>query len=163
MLLHRCHCNPDHNKFSSLSNTTVVAIFPSLCLWRRSLFPNLGGIYWIVSSHLKKVGHVSFANTVMSFTRPFLQITYEWHNYCFLWNYFVFVIDHFEFVKTIFKSNSKCPYVVLVLFIRKPGRLLGHFPFNCYLFFAAHAQQRYWKLAWNSAHFHSRRSQTVVY
>ena len=31
----RCHCHPDHNKFSSLSNTTVVSIFP------RS---NVGGI-----------------------------------------------------------------------------------------------------------------------
>ena len=164
MLLHRCHCNPDHNKFSSLSNTTVVAIFPNLCLWRRSLFSNFGR-YWpckTVSNHLKKIGQVSFANTVMSFPRPFLQITYEWHNYCFVWNFFVLVIDHFEFVKTIFKSNSKCPYVVLVLFIRKHGGLLGHFPFNCYLFFAAHARQRYWKLAWNSAHFHFRRSQTVV-
>ena len=40
----RCRCNPDHNKFSSLSNTTVVAIFPKLCLWRRSLCSNLGGI-----------------------------------------------------------------------------------------------------------------------
>ena len=40
----RCHCNLDHNKFSSLSNTTVVAIFPNLCLWRRSLFSNLRGI-----------------------------------------------------------------------------------------------------------------------
>ena len=40
----RCRCNPDPNKFSSLSNTTVVAIFPKLCLWRRSLFSNLGGI-----------------------------------------------------------------------------------------------------------------------
>ena len=40
----RCYCNPDHNKFSSLSNTTVVAIFPNLCLWRRSLCSNLGGI-----------------------------------------------------------------------------------------------------------------------
>ena len=40
----RCHCNPDHNKFSSLSNTTVVVIFPKLCLWRRSLCSNLGGI-----------------------------------------------------------------------------------------------------------------------
>ena len=40
----RCHCNPDHNKFSSLSNTTVVAIFPKLCLWRRRLFSNLGAI-----------------------------------------------------------------------------------------------------------------------
>ena len=35
---------PDHNKFSSLSNTTVVAIFPKLCLWQRSLCSNLGGI-----------------------------------------------------------------------------------------------------------------------
>ena len=40
----RCHCNPDHNKFSSLSNTTVVSIFPNLCLWRRSLCSNLGDI-----------------------------------------------------------------------------------------------------------------------
>ena len=41
----RCHCNLDHNKFSSLSNTTVVAIFPKLCLWRRSLCSN----YWLSS------------------------------------------------------------------------------------------------------------------
>ena len=27
----QCHCNPDHNKFSSLSNTTMVAIFSNLC------------------------------------------------------------------------------------------------------------------------------------
>ena len=40
----RCRCNPDHNKSSSLSITTVVAIFPKLCLWRRSLCSNLGGI-----------------------------------------------------------------------------------------------------------------------
>ena len=40
----RCHCNLDHNKFSSLSDTTVVAIFPNLCLWRRSLCSNLGDI-----------------------------------------------------------------------------------------------------------------------
>ena len=40
----RCRCNPDHNKFSSFSNTTVVAIFPNLCLWRRTLCSNLGGI-----------------------------------------------------------------------------------------------------------------------
>ena len=40
----RCHCNPDHNKFSSLFNTTVVSIFPNPCLWRRSLRSNLGGI-----------------------------------------------------------------------------------------------------------------------
>ena len=39
----RCPSKPDHNKFSSLSNTTVVAIFPNLCSWRRSLYSNLGG------------------------------------------------------------------------------------------------------------------------
>ena len=41
----RCHCNPDHNKVSSLSNTTVVLIFPNLCLWRRSLRSNVGGMH----------------------------------------------------------------------------------------------------------------------
>ena len=40
----RCRCNPDNNKFSSLSNTTVVAIFSVLCFWWRSLCSNLGGI-----------------------------------------------------------------------------------------------------------------------
>ena len=39
-----CSCNPDHNKVSSLSNTTVVTTFPNPCLWRRSLCSNLGGI-----------------------------------------------------------------------------------------------------------------------
>ena len=43
----RCHCNPDHNKFSSLSSTTVVAFFSKLCLWRRSCWP-----WKTVSSHL---------------------------------------------------------------------------------------------------------------
>ena len=40
----RCLCNPDHNKFSSISNTTVVASFSKLCLRRRSLCSNLGVI-----------------------------------------------------------------------------------------------------------------------
>ena len=39
----RCPSKPDHNKFSSLSNTTMGAIFPNLCSWRRSLYSNLGG------------------------------------------------------------------------------------------------------------------------
>ena len=39
----RCHYNPDQNKFLSLSNTTV-SIFSKLCLWRRSLHLNVGGI-----------------------------------------------------------------------------------------------------------------------
>ena len=38
------HSKPVHKKFSSLSNTTVVAIFPNLCSWRRSLYSNVGGI-----------------------------------------------------------------------------------------------------------------------
>ena len=40
----RCYCNPGLSKFLSLSNKTVVAIFPNLCLWQRSLCSNLGGI-----------------------------------------------------------------------------------------------------------------------
>ena len=40
----RCHCNPDHKRFSALSNTTALAIFPKPCLWRRSLCSNLGGV-----------------------------------------------------------------------------------------------------------------------
>ena len=57
----RCPCNHDHNKFSSLSNTIVVAIFPKLCLLRRSLCSNLGGIdpeklYQATVNPLKKDG-----------------------------------------------------------------------------------------------------------
>ena len=50
----RCHCNPDHKKFSFLSNTTVVTIFPNLCIWRRSLCSTLGSIdpEELASSHL---------------------------------------------------------------------------------------------------------------
>ena len=40
----QCHCNLNHKKFLSLSDTTVVAIFPNLCLWRRSLCSNLGEV-----------------------------------------------------------------------------------------------------------------------
>ena len=40
----QCHYNLNHNKFSSLSDKTVVAIFSNLCLWRRSLCSNLEGI-----------------------------------------------------------------------------------------------------------------------
>ena len=47
----RSHCHPDHKKLSSLSNTIVVAIFPNLCLWRRNLFSNLGGIDPVSSHH----------------------------------------------------------------------------------------------------------------
>ena len=40
----RCRCNPYKYNFTSSSNTTVVAIFPKLCLWRRSLCSNSRGI-----------------------------------------------------------------------------------------------------------------------
>ena len=57
-----CYCNPNHNKFSSSSDKTVVAIFPNLCLWQLSLCSNLHGRYrpWkTVSSHLKNRIHLS--------------------------------------------------------------------------------------------------------
>ena len=41
----RCHCNPDHDKFSSLSNTTVVAIFPNVCLWQRIVYAQTWQLY----------------------------------------------------------------------------------------------------------------------
>ena len=55
----QCRCNPDHNKFSSSSNTTVVAIFPKFCFWRRSLCSNLGGtypekLYWATLKRLEQ-------------------------------------------------------------------------------------------------------------
>ena len=37
----RCHCIPDHNKFSYLSNKAVMVIFPNLCSWRHSFCLNL--------------------------------------------------------------------------------------------------------------------------
>ena len=40
----RCRYNLDHNKLSSLFNTTVVAILTNLCFGRRSVCSNLGGI-----------------------------------------------------------------------------------------------------------------------
>ena len=56
----RCYDNSDVivtliiKKFSFSSNTTVVTIFPNLCLWRRSLCSTLGGIdpEKLASSHL---------------------------------------------------------------------------------------------------------------
>ena len=54
----RCRCNPDHNKFSSLSNTTVVAIFPNVCLWRRSLCST-----WQVLTLKNCIEALSYAST----------------------------------------------------------------------------------------------------
>ena len=53
----RCHCNPDHNKNSSLSSTTVLAILISKSLFMETLFMLKLGRYWpwkTVSSHLNK-------------------------------------------------------------------------------------------------------------
>ena len=41
----RCHCNPDNDKFSSLSNTTVVAIFPNICLWQLIVYAQTWQVY----------------------------------------------------------------------------------------------------------------------
>ena len=61
----RWHCNPDHNKISSSSNTTVVSVFPNLCLWRRSLRSNVGGIdpeklYRATLSYARAIRVISF-------------------------------------------------------------------------------------------------------
>ena len=40
-----CHCNPDHDKFSSLSNTNLVAIFPNVCLWQRIVCAQTWQVY----------------------------------------------------------------------------------------------------------------------
>ena len=71
----RCHCNPDHNKFSSLSNTTVVVIFPKLCLWRRSLCSNLGGIdpeklYWATLKR-HSIGYFAFVTIFIFFIHKY--------------------------------------------------------------------------------------------
>ena len=88
----RCHCNPDHNKFSSLSNTTVVAIFPKLCLWRRRLCSNLGGIgleklYRATLSKNKKssilrVIHETEANSVINKCK---HAYIHAHNHIYIW------------------------------------------------------------------------------
>ena len=60
----RCHCNPDHNKVSSLFNTTVVLIFPNLCLWQHSLRSNVGGI------HPKKLYRATLINMSQLYQKP---------------------------------------------------------------------------------------------
>ena len=73
----RCRCNPDHNKFSSLSNTTVMTIFPKLCLWWSSLCSNLGGIdpeklYRATLTKVKKTVAVTAQNVrIMLKSAPF--------------------------------------------------------------------------------------------
>ena len=64
-------CNPDHNKFSSLSSTTVVPIFSKLCLWRRSLCSNLGGI------GPGKLYRATLSSHVQTLTRTALSVRYK--------------------------------------------------------------------------------------
>ena len=68
-----CHCNHDHTKFSSLSNTTVVSIFPNLCLWRRSLRSNLGGI------DLEKLYRATINYTFFAFNCLFISHDFRRH------------------------------------------------------------------------------------
>ena len=67
----RCHCNPDHGKFSSLSNTTVVAIFPDVCLWRRILCSNLAGI--VLKYSIEPLSYASMAYVVASYGPHFIS------------------------------------------------------------------------------------------
>ena len=56
----RCHSNPDHDKFSSLPNTTVVAIFPNVGLERRSLCSNFARQVLTLKNCIQSL---SYANT----------------------------------------------------------------------------------------------------
>ena len=69
----RCHCIPDHDKFSSLSNKTVVAIFPNVCLWRRSYAQN-----WVVLTlkncySIEPPSYASAASVVASYGPRFFS------------------------------------------------------------------------------------------
>ena len=39
----RCHCHPDHNNFSSLSNTIVVVIFPEIFVYGDVVYAQIWG------------------------------------------------------------------------------------------------------------------------
>ena len=63
----RCHCNPDHDKFSSLSNTTVVAIFPNVCLWCRSLCSKKTSQVLTLKNCIEPLSYASTAYVVASY------------------------------------------------------------------------------------------------
>ena len=90
----RCRCNPDHNKFSSSRNTTVVAIFPKHCLWRRSLCSNLGGIHpeKLYRATLSKIGNFQFLMASMT--------TREHYNVSLIYILQPFRISTSRFIKT---------------------------------------------------------------
>ena len=86
----RCRFNPDLNKVLSLSNTTVVAIFPKLCFWRRSLLcSNLAGIdpeklYRATLNHKYCVGK-SRDIPPDNFFFGRCWMVYKWTNWCRVW------------------------------------------------------------------------------
>ena len=79
----RCHCNPDHDKFSS----TVVAIFPNVCLWRRSLCSNLA---LTLKNCIEPPSYASTAYVVAIYMASFLfdsfvKIWDTWDNFLGKW------------------------------------------------------------------------------
>ena len=69
----RCHCIPDHDKFSSLSNKSVVAIFPNICLWRDSYAQNWEVLTLKNCYSIEPPSYVSTANVVASYGPRFLS------------------------------------------------------------------------------------------
>ena len=63
----QCYCNPDHNKFSSLSNKTVVAIFPNVCLWCRSLCSKKTSQVLTLKNCIEPLSYASTAYVVASY------------------------------------------------------------------------------------------------
>ena len=114
-----CHCNPDHDKFSS----TVVAIFPNVCLWRRSLCSNL------VLTLKNCIEPPSYASTAYVVA---------------IWPSFIF--DSFVKIGTvakIFWANGLPPLPL------SPAK---KFPY-AYVFIASSSRKRYWNwtLPWIKA------------
>ena len=72
----RCYCNPDHNKFSSLSNTTVVAIFPNVCLWCRSLCSKKTSQVLTLKNCIEPPSYASTAYVVASYGPRFCSTVF---------------------------------------------------------------------------------------
>ena len=116
----RRRCNPDHNKFSSSSNTTVVAISPKLCLWRRTLRSNLGGI------DPEKLYRATLRYDAISKSRnPEVLCKYELLNFKVLKiesnttsDYIECLIYHLEHLKRLGAIRSQILQNVMVISIR---------------------------------------------
>ena len=69
----RCHCNPDHNKFLSLSNTAVVGyLSKSLFMATKFMLNDLGGTDpgKTLSSHLNNAELSILSRITTVFTHP---------------------------------------------------------------------------------------------